>query len=125
MSDDSIMKGAAQYAVRQNKSIGVAMKQIGNSEFSAPKISKTGNIKYCLWVDVEGALYVQMIENDASGTFSKYFFSVSKYKSERLRTRPLGGIEVYNIETCVTETVNDNNNGAFLRAILLHLLPEK
>jgi hypothetical protein len=101
------------------------MKKIGNCEFSAPKMSKTGNIKYCLWVDVEGALYVQMTENDASGTFSKYLFSVAKYQSERTRTKPLGGIEAYNIETCVTETVNDNNNGAFLRATFLHLLPEK
>jgi hypothetical protein len=101
------------------------MKKIGNCEFFAPKMSNTGSIKYCLWVDVEGALYVQMIENDASGTFSKFLFSVTKYQSERTRTKPIGSIEAYNIETHVTETVDDNNNGAFLKATLLHLLPNK
>ena len=99
------------------------MKKIEDCDFIAPKLSKTGSIKYRLWLDASGLLYVQIIENDASGTFSKYLFSVSKYQAERNSTKPLGSLEVYNTETEMNEIVDDNNNGAFLKAILVHLLP--
>ena len=101
------------------------MKKIEGCEFSAPKLSKTGSIKYCLWVNFEGSLYVQMIENEASGTFSEYLFSVAKYQSERTSTKALGSIEAYNIESGKSEIVDDNNNGGFLKAVLVHLLPSE
>jgi len=99
------------------------MKKIDKCEISAPKLSETGNIKYCLWIDITGNLYVQMIENQASGTFSKYLFSVSKYESERTSSKALGSMEAYNIENNAIENVDNNNNGAFLKAVLIHLLP--
>ncbi|GEM_PF-3288166 len=101
------------------------MKNIGKCVFSAQKLRKAGNIKYCLWVDTSGNLYVQMIENEASGTFSKYLFSVSKYESQRTSTKVLGSMQAYNIDTGATENVDGNNNGAFLKAVLIHLLPAR
>ena len=99
------------------------MKRIENCVISAPKLSKTGSIKYCLWVDEIGSLYVQMIENEDSGTFSNHLFSVSKYQSERRSTKALGSLEAFNIGNNTFEKVDDNNNGAFLKAVLIHLLP--
>lgn len=100
------------------------MKEIGTETFSASKVSQTGSIEYCLWVDSVGGLYFQIIGNEASGTFSNYLFSVSKYQSERASTKALGGLEAYNIETKKHEIVKDNNNGAFLKAVLRNLLPQ-
>jgi hypothetical protein len=101
------------------------MKKIESCVCSAPKLSGTGNIKYCLWVEIAGNLYVQIIENEASGTFSKLLFSVSKYQSERTSTKTLGKLEAYNLESEKFEDVEDNNNGAFLKAVLINLLPDR
>jgi len=100
------------------------MKKIGTETHNAPKLSGTGDIKYLLWIDAVGGVYIQIVGNDASGTFSKYLFSVSKYQSERANTKALGNLEAYNIERKEAEIVEDNNNGAFLKAILRSLLPE-
>lgn len=100
------------------------MKKIGTETFAASKVSETGNIEYCLWVDGVGSLYFQIIGNEASGTFSNYLFSVSKYQSERASTKELGSLDAYNIETKKHEIVKDNNNGAFLKAVLRNLLPQ-
>lgn len=100
------------------------MKKIGTETFSASKLSETGNIKYHLWLDSVGSLYFQIIGNEASGTFSNYLFSVSEYQSERESTKALGKLNAYNIETKKHEIVKDNNNGAFLKAVLRNLLPE-
>lgn len=100
------------------------MKRIEPCVFSAPKLSGTGDIKYCLWVDNAGGLYVQIIENKASGTFSKHLFSVAKYQSLRASTIALGKLEAYSLERNKLEEVEDNNNGAFLKAVLKNLLPE-
>lgn len=100
------------------------MKRIETKTFIASKLSETGNIDYCLWIDSVGCLYFQIIGNEASGTFSNYLFSVSKYQSERASTKSLGNLEAYNIETKKHEIVKDNNNGAFLKAVLRNLLPE-
>ena len=66
---------------------------------------------------------MQMIENEESGTFSNHLFSVSKYQSERRSTKALGSLEAFNIGNNTFEKVDDNNNGAFLKAVLIHLLP--
>lgn len=99
------------------------MKKIENFVILAPKLNSAGSIKYCLWVDETGNLYVQMIENEGSGTFSNHLFSVSKYQSKRRNAKALGSLEAFNIENNTVENVNDNNNGAFLKAVLRHLLP--
>jgi hypothetical protein len=100
------------------------MKKIGTETFAASKLSETGSVEYCLWVDSVGSLYFQIIGNEASGTFSNYLFSVSKYQSERASTKALGNLDAYNIELKKHEIVKDNNNGAFLKAVLRNLLPE-
>ena len=64
-----------------------------------------------------------MIENEDSGTFSNHLFSVSKYQSERRITKALGILEAFSIANNTVENVDDNNNGAFLKAVLIHLLP--
>ena len=101
------------------------MKQIGKETHTALKLSGTGDIKYILWIDAIGDVYIQIVDNDASGTFSKYLFSVSKYQAQRASSTALGNLEAYNIESQETEIVEDNNNGAFLKAILRSLLPER
>ena len=100
------------------------MKKIGTETHTAPKLSGTGDIKYILWIDAIGGVYIQIVDNDASGTFSKYLFSVSKYQAERATSKALGNLEAYNIERQEAEIVEDNNNGAFLKAILRNILPE-
>ena len=66
---------------------------------------------------------MQMIENEDSGTFSNHLFSVSKYQPERRITKALGSLEAFSIANNTVENVDDNNNGAFLKAVLIHLLP--
>lgn len=99
--------------------------KIDNYVASAPKLSKAGSIKYCLWVDEKGSLYVQLIENEESGTFSNHLFSVSNYQSKRKIKKALGHLEAFNVESKKIERLGDNNNGAFLKAVLLHLLPDE
>lgn len=100
------------------------MKKIESYSCIAPKISGTGNIEYCLWVDTEGNLYVQIIGNEAAGTFSKYLFSVSQYQGKRKNSKSLGNLTAFNVESGKIEPVADNNNDAFIKAILNNLLPD-
>lgn len=100
------------------------MKKIESCVVSAPKLSNNGSIKYCMWVDDTGSLYVQMVENEESGTFSNLLFSVSKYQSKRRSDKAIGTLEAYDIKNNTIVVVNDNNNGAFLKAVLIHLLPK-
>lgn len=97
-----------------------------NLEGSAPKIKGGGgDIHYRLWLDTEGKLYVQLEGNDDAGTFSNLLFSVSKYESIRDSEAKIGELMGYNIDTKKFETRQDNNNGAFLKAVLRHIFPKK
>lgn len=89
----------------------------------APKLSESGEIEFTLWVDEAGSLYVQMLGNAASGTFTDHVASVAKYASLRKSKDSLGAIDVVNPETGSTHCARDNNNSAFLKAILQYLLP--
>jgi len=100
------------------------MKKIDAFVGVAPKLVGDGNIQYFLWVDKQGKLYVQLEHNDKSGTFSKLLFSVSMYESMRKRSSSLGDMQGYDIESKTYKISQDNNNGAFLKAVLCHLLPE-
>lgn len=100
------------------------MRKIESYTSSAPKLRGDGGIEYCLWVDISGGLYVQILGNDASGSFSKYLFSVSKYESIREASEVLDSLEVYNIESKKIEIVKDRNNSGFLKAVLRKLLPD-
>lgn len=99
------------------------MKKIDPFLGVTPKLEGQGDIKYCLWVDSKGALYVQIVENSSSGTFSKCLFSVSKYLFLRNCTDKLSSLEGFDISTNKVIPVEGNNNGAFLKAILRNLLP--
>lgn len=98
------------------------MKKIESYVGTAQKVSGTGEIKYTLWVNNQGDLFIQLIDNDESGTYSQNAFSVSQYQSSRSSDRKLGKLEGYNINTDAKSSVDDNNNGAFLKAALIHLL---
>lgn len=100
------------------------MKQIQSATAEAPKLEGSGKLKYLLWIDSEGNLYVQIEDNAAAGTFSGLLFSVPKYSAARNRTDSIGqpiGYDLVKNEQCVSANTND---GAFLKAVLRHLLPE-
>ncbi len=101
------------------------MKKIESNIGTAPKISGPGNIKYCLWVNDTGEFHVQFLQNDASGTFSNLAFSISKYANDRHKQQELNPLDAYDFEDKTYKEVYDNNNGAFLKAVLCHLLPDK
>lgn len=103
---------------------GDSMKRIDSFVGIAPKLVGDGNIQYCLWVDKQGKLFVQLEHNDKSGTFSKLLFSVSMYESMRKSPNSLGDMQGYDIESKTYKSSQDNNNGAFLKAVLNHLLPD-
>lgn len=92
--------------------------QIANNE--APKIGGVGTLKYQLWVDDGGNLYVQITENSENGKISQYRFPVAKYASKR-KSKDLGSL--LGLDSNGNEhPVSNNNVNAFLRAVLLHLL---
>lgn len=98
------------------------MQQIHIINNEAPKLEGTGKLKYQLWADSSGSLYVQIEENVAAGTFSPLLFPVVKYALERGSVKAIGqpvGIDLVK----KTERVSSNSNdGAFLKAVLRHLL---
>ncbi|SEG24434.1 hypothetical protein [Nitrosomonas ureae] len=89
----------------------------------APKIEGQGHIRYRLWVDEKGNLYVQFENNAESGTFSNLLFSVSKYESERNSDKALRNLKGYDSISKSFKFSGNNNDGAFLKAVLRHLLP--
>lgn len=99
------------------------MKKLESCIFSASKLSGVGRIDYSLWIDTKGQLYVQLVDNDSAGTFTKYLFSVSQYAAVRNSGDALSGLQAFNIDLNKNESVKNNNNGAFLKAVLRDLLP--
>ena len=85
------------------------MKKIESCVCLAPKLIGSGNIKHCLWVDNKGGLFAQIVENKASGTFTRFLLSLSKYQSARNSAKALGKLEAYNLESNEFEEVKDNN----------------
>lgn len=98
------------------------MKKIEGYIGAAPKVSGHGQIHYVLWVDAQGHLFIQLIANDESGTFSNLAFSVSEYQSQRHVAGGGNRIEGVNVNTGDVGVAEDNNNAAFLKAALRHLL---
>lgn len=104
------------------------MKKINGFTGRASKKSCDGFIVYELWVDVQGNLFVKFIDNDVHtdrpGTHSDIFYSVMDYADKRNSKGSIGnpiGIDGTGAEV----TPSDNNNGAFLKAVLCDLLPPK
>lgn len=100
------------------------MKQIQSAVGEAPKLEGYGNLKYRLWVNGEGNLYVQIEDNIAAGTFTELLFSVSKYASVRNNTASIGKPDGYDLVKNMERISENTNDGAFLKAVLRHLLPE-
>jgi hypothetical protein len=103
------------------------MKRIVNYLANAAKISGNGTIRYCLWVDDTGNLYVQFEENEVNtnspGTFTGLLFSVADYASVRNSNSDIGHVTGIDADSDTKIIASGNNNGAFLKAVLRHLLP--
>lgn len=101
---------------------GLLMRQIYITNNNAPKIGGEGTLTYQLWIDDGGSLYVQITNNSDTGTFSPWCFSVTKYASDRNQTKSLKKPVGYDVESDTERTGVNTNDGAFLRAVLCHLL---
>ena len=101
------------------------MKQIHLTNNQAPKVKGAGFLKYKLWVDDSGSFYVQIEDNAAAGTFSKLRFSVAEYAPQRKSTKSIGNPIGLDLETGKKISGGNNDDGAFLKAVLCHLLDEK
>lgn len=99
--------------------------KVEESEGLALKIKGYEDVEYCLWNDDQSELYIQSIDNLNTGTYSKLLFSVSKYKDKRFQHAALGKLNGYDVETDKLAIANDNNNGAFLKAVLRNLFPKR
>jgi hypothetical protein len=102
------------------------MKKIENFVATAPKI-KFGQLEYCLWTDDEGALYVQinrnLTETDSPGKHSKLLFRVSRYLNNKNTDNDSEEMRGIDPITLTEEVSKDNNDVAFIKAILKHLFP--
>ena len=100
------------------------MRQIHITNNEAPKLAGSGALTYQLWVRGDGSLYVQIVKNTESGTFSPWKFPVAKYASGRNSTGLLGqllGLDADGKE----QECRDNNDDAFLRAVVKYLLDDE
>lgn len=103
------------------------MNRVEQFEGEAPKIKGDGSIRYHLWTDDQGALYVQLYENDVNkkspGTLDRYMFPITKYIDRRCAKSQLSVSEGLVVESGSWEKVENNNTSAFLKAVLRHLFP--
>lgn len=94
----------------------------------ARKFGGEGLIRYLLWVDDSGNLYVQFSDNivdtPSPGKFSGLLYSVAHYAPIRQSEVKIPHPHGYDLEIKTWVTKKDNNNGAFLKAVLRHLLPQ-
>ena len=103
------------------------MKTIDGFIGRAPKQLGDGHIQYKLLVDEHGDFFVKFtdneIETESPGTFSTVCFSVKKYANKRNSKENIGHPTGTDEMSGEEVTPSDNNNGAFLKAVLRHLLP--
>jgi hypothetical protein len=92
-------------------------------QFAAKKLSGGRTIKYHLWIDEAANLYVQLKKNDAQGTFSSLLFSVTEYAPIRHGNSDIGHLTGFDASSGTRKNSSNNNDGAFLKAVLLDLLP--
>lgn len=101
------------------------MKQIHITNDEAPKLGGAGTVKYQLWVDGSGSLYVRVEENAAAGTFSALLFPVAKYAPERNSAQSIGHPVGLELAGKAERASANNNDGAFLKAVMHHLLDDR
>ena len=89
----------------------------------ASKLLSDGNIKYSLWVDTSGKLYMKLEKNDGGGSFSKYLFPVSDYARFRgideAIKKPMG----YDTTSGDFKESKYSADPGFIKDVLKHLLP--
>lgn len=100
------------------------MKRIDSAVYEANKIEGNGKLKYQLWVDSGGKLYVRIEDNAAAGTFSGLLFSTADYAAYRNAASSIGQPHGYDLSENKVKQSANMNDGAFLKAVLRHLLPE-
>ncbi|SIO06886.1 hypothetical protein [Salinivibrio sp. ES.052] len=103
------------------------MNKVERFEGEAPKIKGDGSIRYHLWTDDQGALFVQLSANEVDtaspGTLDQYLFPVAEYIDRRCEESQLNVTQGLRVETESPERVENNNTSAFLKAVLRHLFP--
>ena len=105
------------------------MKMIEGFSGIAPR-SGGAKVKYQLWIDENGAMYAQIIENIVKakrkrGTHTTNLYRVTDYVDYhfiRARDWVLVGIDPKTFEEAAP--VRDFNEAGFLKAILKHLFPK-
>lgn len=104
------------------------MKKINGFNGRAKKIKGDGYLEYELWVNEVGDFFVRILNNDVDtnspGTHSKYFIPIKKYAKSRYSKNPISNITSLDLQGKEKELTN-SNNGAFLKAVLCNLLPER
>src|SRR5262245_9910236 len=100
------------------------MKRIEGFTGRAKKLRGKGDIEYELGVDGCGEFFVRFTGNEQSGTLSQLWFSIKEYKNIRNSKGFVDDLIGIN-EQGGKEKARDNNNGAFLKAVLCDLLPER
>ena len=98
-----------------------SMNKINTTKLLAKKLSGQDEIEYCLWVGDGGELYVQFKTNEG-GTFSNILFSVMKYASLRNDAGKIIDIEGVDLKSGETVQSCNNNDSAFLKAVLRNLI---
>jgi hypothetical protein len=88
----------------------------------APKLNGRGFISYRVWVDKAAKQYIQLSSNTQTGTFSEILFSVQHYASVCHTSRSIGFPKGYSFDCDGLIESKNNNDGAFIKAALRHLL---
>jgi hypothetical protein len=98
------------------------MRQIQITNNAAPKLRGNGALKYRLWADGSERLYVQVEKNAAAGTFSPLLYPVARYEHLRKSRRSIGKPVGFDFAIGAERSSDNNNDGAFVKAVLCHLL---
>lgn len=105
------------------------MKQLENFIGKAAKIKGNGPVEYELWFDENGTPHVRIVSNkivtNEPGTFSKLLFSVNEYAHLRNLNSDISPVHGYDLITKTIIQSKNNDDGAFLKAILRDLLPSQ
>ncbi|MDO4795935.1 MAG: hypothetical protein Q4A28_08375 [Brachymonas sp.] len=87
------------------------------------KIGGFGSLKYNLFIDENGATFVQITHNSESGEFPELLFPVSKYAFNAKNNIKISQTRGYKQSTNRWHESENTNTDAFLRAVIKNLLP--
>ena len=101
----------------------IQIKKIKSYIAKARKVSGIGEVEYCLWVDDLGRLYVELVNNEESGTYTPLVYRIADYVDSYKNEAALKIKKTYNAETGKIVGSDNSNDAGFLKAALLDLLP--